>query len=93
MKITYDAAKRARALEERDLDFEDCGQVFLGPTLDLPDNRRDYGEARTRTFGVLGDRLVSVVWTLRDGSRRIISMRYANDREKRRFEKDLLEQI
>ena len=85
MKITYDPAKRARTLKERGLDFEDCGEVFAGPTLDAPDNRRDYGEPRVRTFGLLGDRLVSVVWTPRDDTRRIISMRYANDREKARY--------
>lgn len=89
MKITYDPAKRASTLKERGLDFEDCGEVFAGPTLDTPDDRRAYGEARIRTFGVLGDRLVSVVWTLREDTRRIISMRYANDREKKRFEKHL----
>ena len=46
MKITYDPAKRARTLKERGLDFEDCGEVFAGPTLDAPDNRLDYGEPR-----------------------------------------------
>ncbi len=89
MKITYDEAKRVGTLKERGLDFEDCAEVFAGPTLDTPDDRHNYGETRIRTFGVLGDRLVSVVWTLREGTRRIISMRYANDREKKRFERHL----
>jgi uncharacterized DUF497 family protein len=82
VKITYDPAKRARALKQRGLDFADCAEVFAGPTSDIPDDRRDYGEPRTITIGLLDGRMVVVVWTPRDDTRRIISMRYANDREK-----------
>jgi uncharacterized DUF497 family protein len=89
VKITYDPAKRARTLKERGLDFEDCVEVFAGPKIDIPDNRRDYGEPRTITFGVLEGRIVVVVWTLREGMRRVISMRYANEREKARFGQQL----
>jgi len=49
------------------------------------DARRDYGEARTVTVGLLDDRLTMVVWTQRDSERRVISMRYCNAREERRF--------
>jgi len=85
MKLTYDPAKRADTLKIRGLDFEDCAEVFAGPTYNEPDNRRDYGDPRIITFGLLNDRLVAVIWTPRDNTRRIISMRYANDREKARF--------
>jgi uncharacterized DUF497 family protein len=53
VKISYDPAKRARALEERGLDFEDCVEVFAGETIEIPDLRRDYGESRIRTIGWL----------------------------------------
>jgi len=89
MKITFDSAKRSRTLKDRGLDFADCAEVFAGPTFDMPDDRRDYGEPRTTTVGLLGGRMVVVVWTPRGGSRRIISMRYANAREKTRFGKRL----
>jgi len=85
VKITYDPAKRERTLKERGLDFEDCAEVFAGPTYDIPDDRRDYGEPRIKTVGFLGGRMVIVIWTPRVVTRRIISMRYANDREKARF--------
>ncbi|MDV6320010.1 BrnT family toxin [Chromohalobacter sp. HP20-39] len=42
------------------------------------------------TVGKLNERAVVIVWTWRGNKRRIISMRYANDREKRRF-KDYLD--
>jgi uncharacterized protein len=89
MKITYDPAKRAHTLKERGLDFEECAEVFAGPSIDIPDNRHDYGEPRARTIGLLNGRMVVVVWTQRGNTRRIISMRKANDREKARFGKRL----
>jgi uncharacterized DUF497 family protein len=37
----------------------------------------------------LGVRVVVLIWTPRNDARRIISMRYANDREIKRYEKYL----
>jgi uncharacterized protein len=70
--ITWDEAKRRRTLNERGLDFADAELVFAGRTMTLPDNRRDYREERFITAGWLRDRFVVVVWTPRDGGRRII---------------------
>jgi uncharacterized protein len=85
MKLTYDPKKRAKNLEKHGLDFEDCTEVFAGPTYDEPDERQDYGEPRIITAGFLRERMVVVAWTPRDGGRRIISMRKTNDGEKARF--------
>jgi uncharacterized DUF497 family protein len=57
MLITFDPAKRAATLEERGLDFADAALVFEGPTFELEDDRRDYGERRMLCFGVLRGRL------------------------------------
>jgi uncharacterized protein len=82
MAITYDPAKRDWTLRERKLDFNDAAKVFAGWTIDIPDLRRNYGEARINTVGHLHGRMVIVCWTPRGKDRRIISMRKANDREK-----------
>jgi uncharacterized DUF497 family protein len=87
VKISYDPAKRAATLENRGLDFADAGQIFTGSHASAPDDRRDYGEARNITAGYLAGRLVVVVWTRRDGTRRIISMRHAHEREAERWRK------
>jgi len=87
MKITFDPVKRAATLSERGLDFEDAAEVFLGDTLDFPDDRRDYGELRMLTVGYLRARMVIVIWTPRGSARHVISMRKANAREKARFGK------
>ncbi len=89
MKITYDPARRTKTFEERGLDFEDAPQVFSGPTVTASDVRRDYGEERFITFGILHDREVVLLWTPRGDTRRVISMRYANEREIARLESRL----
>ena len=58
-----------------------AGEVFGGPTLTVEDDRRDYGETRFITIGLLDSRMVVMVWTRRSPARRIIILRKANDRE------------
>jgi uncharacterized DUF497 family protein len=91
MKITFDPAKRASTLRDRSLDFADAAEVFAGKALNIPNERRDYGEVRIVTVGSLRGRMVIVVWTPRGSARHVISMRKANDREKTRFGKRLEE--
>lgn len=85
MKITFDPDKRAKTLEERGLDFAEAALVFAGKTIDVEDQRFDYGETRNQTVGVLAGRMVMIVWTPRGETRRIISMRYCHAREERRW--------
>lgn len=89
MEITYDAEKRGLTLENRGLDFEDAVHVFAGPVFDLEDDRQDYGETRWLTFGLLNERMVVLVWTQRGEARHVISMRKANDRERKKYEAQL----
>jgi len=86
VRVTYDPAKRAKTLAERRLDFDDAEKVFSGVTLTLLDDRFDYGEPRFQTYGLLGRRLVMIVWTPRGEARHVISMRKCNAREKARYE-------
>jgi uncharacterized protein len=89
MDISYDPQKRAKTLAERGLDFDHAVHVFDGRTIDLLDDRRDYGEVRWLTYGLLRDRMVALVWTPRGTDRHIISMRKANDREREAYEDEL----
>jgi uncharacterized DUF497 family protein len=85
IKVTFDPAKRNATFEDRGLAFEDAATVFEGPTLDMVDDRFDYGEERIITVGRLAGRMVIVVWTERGEARHVISMRKANEREEKRF--------
>ena len=82
IEISFDPAKREKTLRERGVDFADAEKVFGGRKFTMVDDRTDYGETRFRTFGLLGERLVLIVWTPRGGARHVISMRKCNEREK-----------
>ena len=81
MRITFDPAKRDKALSERGLDFDDAALIFAGVTLEIEDTRKDYGEVRVICYGMLEGRMVVVGYTPRGAGRHIFSMRKANERE------------
>ena len=89
MRIQFDPVKRATTLEHRGLDFADAVEVFEGRHTVEMDDRVDYGEERFVTAGYLRGRFVVLVWTRRDDTRRIISMRYAHEREEREWHRRL----
>jgi len=89
VEITFDQDKRDRTFAERGLAFEDAVLVFAKPHLTIPDERRDYGEPRFLTFGYLESRAVTLAWTPRDGTCRVISMRRSNEREQTDYQKRL----
>ena len=84
MRITYDENKRLKVLTERQLDFNDVAELFEATYLTRRDDR-EYGEERFVSIGEMGGQVVLVVWTPRDGSRRIITMRKANHGEREIF--------
>lgn len=67
----------------------DAAEVFADAILTLADTRLDYGEDRFMTVGYLRDRMVIVIWTMRGTSRRIISLRKANEREQDAYRSSL----
>jgi uncharacterized protein len=82
MLIEFDNAKRDLTLSNRDLDMARANEIFGGQTITVEDTRNNYGEARFITIGFLDLRMVIIVWTQRENTRRIISLRKANDRER-----------
>jgi uncharacterized DUF497 family protein len=88
MRITYHEVKRRKTLDRRGLDFADAAIIFDGPHFTAFDDRH-YGEDRWITIGRLREKVVVVVWTERDDSRRIISMRKAEIDEEREFYEQL----
>ena len=51
----------------------------------VPDQRREYGEARFQAYGRIDGRLHVLAYTLRAGAIRAISFRKANQREEERY--------
>lgn len=89
MKITFDPEKRQRTLETRGLDFADAAAIFQSRHISQLDDRKEYGEKRFITYGYIGNRIVAMVWTERGPTRRIISLRKANEREQRKVKEAL----
>ena len=79
--IEFDPQKRMETLLNRGLDFARAPEMFAQAIHTLKDVRKNYGELRLITLGFLDDRLTVIVWTPRGQRKRIISMRYANERE------------
>ena len=89
MAIVFDPVKREATLAARGLDFVDADKVFASLLIENRDDRFYYGEERFITVGLLAERMVVVVWTPRGNDRHVISMRKANEREQRRYGKQL----
>ena len=83
--MTCDPEKRERTFLERGLAFEDAELVFAGPTLEVEDTRKDYGEVRIICYGLLAGRMVVVGYTPCGADRHVFSMRKANAREQARI--------
>jgi uncharacterized DUF497 family protein len=85
VQIEFDTEKHRQTLIERGLDFARAAEVFAGRHFTAEDLRDDYSELRYITVGMLGGRMVVMVWTPRGEARRMISMRKANEREQERY--------
>lgn len=90
MQVEFDPDKRTKTLAERGLDMARAAEVFAGRHLTAKDERADYGELRYITAGELDGRLVALVWTPRGEARRIISLRYCNERERKRYARQVV---
>jgi uncharacterized protein len=83
MGFEWDERKREGNLRHHKVDFVDVLSIFDGATLEIVDDRSNYGETRIRCLGEIEGRVYVVVYTWRGVNRRIISARKANARERR----------
>jgi uncharacterized protein len=89
MRFEWDEAKNRSNFDKHGLDFADAELVFAGPCVTFVDDRFDYGEQRFVTLGLLTGRLVTIAHAPRREATRIISMRKANRREQKIYQKRL----
>lgn len=85
MKLVYDAAKDIANIAKHGISLAESSKLEWDDLLAKPDTRADYGETRMIGFAPISDRLYCVVFTDRDGERRVISLRKANSREVRNY--------
>ena len=84
MRYEWDADKRAETLARRGIDFASMDYFEWATALTRRSDR--YGEIRWSSYGLIQERLLKVIWTEREESIRIISLRKANVREVRSYD-------
>jgi len=87
MNIEFDTAKDAANRMEHGISLIVASEFDFSTALQIEDNRKDYGEVRTIALGYIGNRLHVLVYTMRGNILRPISLRKANQRERKRYEK------
>jgi uncharacterized DUF497 family protein len=89
VKFDFDPAKSAKNVRERGLPFDAASGFDFHTATRTRDTRHDYGEERWVATGYIGTRLhvMCYTWTMA-GMMRIISLRKANLRERRSYEKE-----
>ena len=84
MRYEWDEEKSAETLEARGIDFALVEYFEWATALTQRSDR--YGEIRWSSYGLIQERLLKVIWTEREESIRIISLRKANVREVRSYD-------
>jgi len=87
MGYEWDGEKRETNLKDHGVDFAAVEDFNWDASLTLPDVRNDYGEERFISVAPIQGRLHVLVWTPRDASVRVVSLRKANSREVRNYER------
>ncbi len=87
MNFEWDSEKNDANFSKHKIRFEHAVRIFINPVLTRVDDRRDYGEVREISIGLLdGEATLVVVHTDRNGTVRLISARRANRAERRAYD-------
>jgi uncharacterized protein len=90
VNFEWDEEKNQENIRKHSFDFADAWEIFEAPMRTALDTREDYSEDRWNGIGLLGNRIVVVVFTERgEDTIRIISLRKALKHEREKFEEAL----
>lgn len=73
MRFEWDETKRRANMRKHGVDFVRAALIFENAVLTRRDTRRDYGENRYISLGMIEAECFILVWTERQAARRIIS--------------------
>lgn len=83
MEFEWDTKKSKLNLLKHGISFEEAKEIFHGSVFTAEDRRKDYGEMRFTSIGLIsGVAVLVVIHTDRKGRTRIISARKANEKER-----------
>jgi uncharacterized protein len=87
VKIEFDPDKDQINRRKHGLSLAEAALMDIDTAEVWPDDRYPYGEARLRAYGLIGDLLHVLAFTMRGDVVRAISLRKANRREVNRYGK------
>jgi hypothetical protein len=86
MEIEFDPDKDEVNRDKHGVSLAFAADVMADPhRIEILDLRFDYGEDRWAVFGMVGGRVWICVYAPRGETRRVISVRKANDRETKQY--------
>lgn len=89
IEFEWDEEKSKLNKHKHGLDFSVAGLVFLDAhAREQEDRSTDYGEVRAVIIGLVGVRLITVIYTERGDRLRIISARRATPKEREEYEEN-----
>jgi uncharacterized protein len=86
VEIEFDPGKDEINRAKHGISLAIAVEIDLAAALIEPDQRFPYGEARFQAIAPIAGRLHLLAFTMRDVVVRVISLRKANSRERRRYE-------
>lgn len=81
MDFEFDPEKNDSNFVKHGILLEDSSAIWDGTVVNVP-AKNVSGEKRVLTLGTIGTNVYAVVWTNRNGKRRLISARKATDKER-----------
>jgi uncharacterized protein len=87
MQFSYDDAKNKSNVQKHGVALSEAKLLEWDLLISSHDGRREYGEVRTIGFAPIANRLYCIVFTQRDTTTHVISLRKANEREIRNYVK------
>ena len=85
MEITFDPVKEQINQAKHGVSLSLARELDWPDVMAKPDTRRDYGELREIGYCVIENRLYCVVFTQRQDTMHVISLRKANSREVKNY--------
>ncbi len=89
MDVEFDPSKDEANITKHGVSLAAAKLFDWSTAMIVLDQRVDYGEARFSAIGMIGKREYVVIFTYRVEKIRAISVRKANEKERRRYEQNL----
>ncbi|NTA59831.1 BrnT family toxin [Agrobacterium tumefaciens] len=91
MEFEWDEKKREEVIKTRKVDILYAALIFEGTVVTNEDDRKDYGETRQKSVGMVGDECFIVVHTERDGITRLITAWKGGRHDRERYKASIVE--